>query len=215
MSNLNGIQIKESYGGVLNVGPSGATGSTLRQVTDGFGNNLPIQVSDTEVVFTGDVSGVNPPLAVEKDGVNIVSGTTGINFIGSGVSVTATGTRANVTIASTSGTAGTSGQDTSQVITNDQSGDYTLVLQDRNKNVRVTNSAPATVTIPLESSVNYPAGTQIIITRGGTGEVGVTGAAGVTLNASGNRKRLRYQYSGSSIIKINGDEWYLFGETKI
>jgi len=57
MSNLTGSTISDTYGGVINIGPSGATGS-LQSLTDGFGTTLPIQISTGEVNFTGTVSGL-------------------------------------------------------------------------------------------------------------------------------------------------------------
>jgi len=58
MSNLTGTQIQNTYGGVINIGPSGATGS-LQTLSDGFGTNLPLQISTSGVNFTGSVSGTN------------------------------------------------------------------------------------------------------------------------------------------------------------
>lgn len=58
MSNLTGTQIQNTYGGVINIGPSGATGS-LQTLTDGLGTNLPLQISTSGVNFTGSVSGTN------------------------------------------------------------------------------------------------------------------------------------------------------------
>ena len=108
MSNLTGTQIQNTYGGVINIGPSGATGS-LQPLTDGFGTTLPIEISTTGVNFTGTVTGVNPPLAILDEGNEIVAAATGINFIGGSVSVSAVGSVANVTITAGAGTSGTSG----------------------------------------------------------------------------------------------------------
>ncbi len=57
MSNLTGNEISATYGGLLNIGATGLTGS-FTQVTDGFGNPLPMEVSDSAVKFTGDTFGV-------------------------------------------------------------------------------------------------------------------------------------------------------------
>jgi hypothetical protein len=57
--NLSGQSIKDTYGGILNIGATGLTGS-LKTITDGFGNPLPMQVSETGVNFTGDVTGISP-----------------------------------------------------------------------------------------------------------------------------------------------------------
>ena len=57
MSNLTGNEISATYGGLLNIGATGLTGS-YTQVTDGFGNPLPMEVSDSAIKFTGDTFGV-------------------------------------------------------------------------------------------------------------------------------------------------------------
>ena len=55
--NLTGQQIKDTYEGLLNIGATGLTG-TLQTITDGLGNPLPMQVSETTVNFTGIVTGI-------------------------------------------------------------------------------------------------------------------------------------------------------------
>ena len=54
--NLQDNQIKDTYGGVLNIGATGLD-SNLKPVTDGFGNVLPFEVSDTTIHITGNVTG--------------------------------------------------------------------------------------------------------------------------------------------------------------
>jgi len=74
MSNLTGSTISDTYGGVINIGPSGATGS-LQSLTDGFGTTLPIQVSTTEINFTGTVTGISGTSGTS--GISGSSGTSG------------------------------------------------------------------------------------------------------------------------------------------
>jgi hypothetical protein len=59
MSNLTGETIKDTYGGVINIGPSGASAS-FQSLTDGLGNTLPLEISTNGVNFTGTVSGLTP-----------------------------------------------------------------------------------------------------------------------------------------------------------
>jgi len=58
-------------------------------------------------------------------------------------------------------------------------------------------------------------GSQILITRGGTGALGITGAAGVTINAALGYLQINNQYSGATLIKQATDTWYLFGDLKL
>ena len=95
---------------------------------------------------------------------------------------------------------------------NSQSADYTLVLGDAGKLVTV-NAATGTltVTIPAASSVAFPTGTHIDVARIGEAIVQVTGATGVTVNATPGVK-LRDQYSAGTMILYEGDKWILVGD---
>jgi len=90
---------------------------------------------------------------------------------------------------------------------------YTLVYTDEGKIVEMNNNAdaPLTLTIPLNSSVGFPIGTEISIIQIGSGTTIITGSAGVTINSSGGLKTLQNQYDVASIVKRGTDSWYLFG----
>lgn len=101
----------------------------------------------------------------------------------------------------------------SLLTTNAQSGTtYTLVLSDANNTmVELSNAAAITLTVPLNSSVAWPVGSQINLLQTGAGQVTVVGAAGVTVNATPGLK-LRAQYSGATLIKRATDGWVLVGD---
>ena len=94
---------------------------------------------------------------------------------------------------------------------NQQSGAYTLVLSDKDKMVEVSNASPVQVTIPLDSSVNFAIGSQIMILQTGSGQVTVDGTVGVTLNATPGKK-LRAQWSSATLVKRAADSWVLIGD---
>jgi hypothetical protein len=72
MSNLTNESIKDTYGGVINIGPSGASAS-LQSLTDGFGNTLPMEFSTSGVNFTGSVTGLSPQAkTIEVTGADLV-----------------------------------------------------------------------------------------------------------------------------------------------
>jgi hypothetical protein len=106
--NLTGSQIKDTYEGVLNIGATGLTGA-LQEITDGLGNLLNIQVSDTTINFSGIVTG-NIIGTTGAAGTSGTSGTSGINGT-SGTSGTSgvSGSSGTSGINGTSGTSGTSG----------------------------------------------------------------------------------------------------------
>ena len=93
---------------------------------------------------------------------------------------------------------------------------YTFVLADAdNKLVTLSNAASIAVTIPLNSSVAFPTGTQINIIQIGAGQVTVSGAGGVTLvstGASSASPKCRAQYSAITLIKNGTDSWYAVGD---
>jgi hypothetical protein len=65
---------------------------------------------------------------------------------------------------------------------NVQTGNYTFALVDSGRVVAMNNTAAATVTIPNDSSVNFPIGSVVYVNRLNTGTVTIAGAAGVTIN---------------------------------
>ena len=113
------------------------------------------------------------------------------------------------------GETGPSGADTSILSINSQSTDYTLQLSDKGNLVEISSSSNSSVTVPLDSSVSFPIGSQILVVRGGTGDLGLTGSAGVTLNSSQNYLNLNYRYSAATLVKKGTDIWYVFGDLKI
>lgn len=69
---------------------------------------------------------------------------------------------------------------------NSKTASHTLALADRNKVVYMTNSTSATITIPNDSTVNFPVGSVIYISRAGSGTVTIAAAGGVTASATGD-----------------------------
>lgn len=67
-----------------------------------------------------------------------------------------------------------------------RTGDYTLALTDRDKVVLMNNTATATVTVPLNSSIAFPIGSTVYVYRANTGTVTLAAAVGVTLSKTGN-----------------------------
>lgn len=99
------------------------------------------------------------------------------------------------------------------LLTNAQSGTtYTFVLTDANNTmVEFNNVSSITATIPLNSSVAYPVGSQIQLLQTGAGQVTVAATGGVTVNGTPGLK-LRAQWSGATLIKRGTDTWVLLGD---
>ena len=114
----------------------------------------------------------------------------------------------------TNGATGATGADTSIVNNSTKTAAYTFALTDVNTLVIGASGAALTFTIPTNATTAFPTGSQILTARGGTGALGVTGAAGVTLNSAQSYKNLNNQYSGATLIKQDTDTWYMFGDLK-
>lgn len=88
---------------------------------------------------------------------------------------------------------------------------YTLVLADAGKRITCTNAAAITVTVPPNSSVAFPVGTQIIIEQWGAGTVSIAEGSGVTVNSLDSATDLQGQYATAVLIKDASDVWILSG----
>lgn len=87
---------------------------------------------------------------------------------------------------------------------------YTLALTDDSKLITFSNASAITVTVPLNSSVAFPTGTQIHGIQISTGQVTVNGAVGVTVSGVGTRKTSG-QWRAFTLIKVATDSWYIIG----
>jgi len=92
---------------------------------------------------------------------------------------------------------------------NQQSTSYTLVIADSFKMIEM--SSGGTLTIPLDSSVNFPIGTAIDILQTSSSQVTIAGASGVTVNATPGLK-LRAQWSSATVVKRAANTWVAMGD---
>jgi len=98
------------------------------------------------------------------------------------------------------------------ITTNRQTASYTLVLSDADKLVEMNVGSANNLTVPLNSSVAFSTGTQILLAQYGAGQTTVVATSGVTVRSNGGKLKLNVQYSGATLIKIAENEWYLFGD---
>jgi hypothetical protein len=101
------------------------------------------------------------------------------------------------------------------VTTNRQTASYTLALADRGKLVEMNVATANNLTIPLDSAVAFPVGTQIDISQYGAGQTTVVATGGVTVRSAAGALKLAAQYSGATLVKIATNEWYLFGDITV
>lgn len=102
---------------------------------------------------------------------------------------------------------------TTQALTlNAQTGTtYTLALSDSGKFVTQSNASAITTTIPPNTDVAFPIGTQVNLLQLGAGQVTIAAGAGVTLRSAGSLVNISAQYAVVTCVKIATDEWVLIG----
>lgn len=94
---------------------------------------------------------------------------------------------------------------------NQQSDSYTIVLSDKGKMVEVSSASENNLTIPLDSTTNFPIGSQINIMQTGSGQTTIVATSGVTLAGTPGLK-LRAQWSAATLIKRAADSWVVVGD---
>lgn len=88
----------------------------------------------------------------------------------------------------------------------------TLALTDAGTIQKTT--AAATITIPPNSSVDFPISTQISIISLTASDVAVAAGSGVTIRSKDAKLKIDGQYTSVSLLKIDTDEWLLVGALK-
>jgi len=67
------------------------------------------------------------------------------------------------------------------------------------------------LTVPPDSSVDFPVGSQISVLRAGAGQTTIVAGSGVTVNATPGLK-LRAQWSSVTLIKRAANSWVAVGD---
>ena len=80
--------------------------------------------------------------------------------------------------------------------------------------MNTTTGQGNTLEIPLNSSHAFPIGTQISVLQTGAGQTTISGAAGVTVNATPGSK-LRATWSAASLVKRATNTWALIGDLTV
>lgn len=94
---------------------------------------------------------------------------------------------------------------------------YTFALSDGSNAgncplVTSTNASAQTFTVPPNSSVAYPTGTQIDVCQMGAGKPTFAEGSGVTINSKSSNKAIGGQYVCVSLVKTATNTWLLIGD---
>jgi len=98
------------------------------------------------------------------------------------------------------------------ITTNTQTASYSLVLSDNGKLILMNVAGANNLTIPLNSSINFPVGTKIDVQQIGAGQTTIVATGGVTINSAGGALKTRLQYSGATLVQTATNVWSLFGD---
>jgi hypothetical protein len=89
---------------------------------------------------------------------------------------------------------------------------YTLALTDDGKVVEMNNASANTLTVPPNSSVAFPVGSQILVLQTGAGQTTLAAGAGVTVNSKDGNLKLSAQWCAATLIKRATDVWVVVGD---
>jgi hypothetical protein len=101
--------------------------------------------------------------------------------------------------------------DNSNLIFEEKTASYTIVLSDKNKTIEMNLETENTFTIPLDSSVNFPIGSQVNVLQSGIGQTTIVGASAVTVVGTPGLK-LRGQWSAATVTKRAANVWVAIGD---
>jgi hypothetical protein len=99
----------------------------------------------------------------------------------------------------------------STTLFNAQTASYTLALSDKDLFVEMNVGSANNLTVPPESSINFPIGSQINILQTGAGQTTIVAGSGVTVNATPGLK-LRARWSSVTLIKRASNTWVALGD---
>lgn len=143
--------------------------------------------------------------------------TTTINFGQGSLDTLAVGSLEATTVTPSSGVVFSDGTQTKEGVASrtpivQKTDSYTLsALTERDSLIEISKASAVTLTIPADSTLNFPIGTSLDILQTGAGQITIAGAGGVTVNATPGLK-LRTQWSGATLFKRAANTWVAYGD---
>ena len=218
----NGIYIVQASGAALRASdfnePLEVDGGDFVFVTGGTVNDNTGWVQTATNVVT---IGTDPITFVQFAGAGTITAGTNVSVNGSEISVVNNPTFSGLVTAAAAGVAFSDGTQTkegvpSRTAITQVTAAYNLStgglsLRDGLVEVSHTGGSAVAVTIPADSTTNFPIGTSIDVLRTNTGGVSIAGAAGVTVNATPGLN-LRAQWSSVTLFKRAANTWVAFGD---
>ena len=97
-------------------------------------------------------------------------------------------------------------------IINESGTSKTLALTDNGGYIVTSNGSAVTITVPPNSSVAFPTGSEVVVFQGGAGQVTFAAGSGVTIRSKDSNLKITAQYAAATLKKIATDEWHLLGD---
>jgi hypothetical protein len=182
-------------------------------------------VTDGNILYVGDVTQYTDEMAQDAIGTMIdssltyVDGTpllqraalTGHITAGAGSNATVLGSFTYAQLNTAVSDADVEKMGTRQTI-NTQTADYVAALVDAGALVKMNAAGANTFTVPANATVAFPTGSWIDVAQYGAGVTTITAAVGVTIRSRDGKIATAGQYAGCTVIKIDTNEWMLFGD---
>jgi len=212
-STTNAWSLGYSQAAAFSINYFDASSTYSRYVTVTQAGNVGIGTTtpNTKLDISGSVnisgSGVQVPLQVS-------AGSTSLLFVSQSGNV-GIGTTSPAYKLDVSGSARVQGGLVAPLLFNRITTTYTLVLADQGKMIEADFSTNLVITVPLAVNVAFPIGTEISVVMRNTGTVQIVGDSGfagsVTVNSAGSLNTISTQYGAASLVKVDTNEWYLYG----
>jgi trimeric autotransporter adhesin len=160
--------------------------------------------------------GTDNVLWAQFSGAGTVTAGNNISVTGLQVSVVSNPTFGGLVTLAANGIAFTDGTQTaegvpSRTVIIQRTSSNTLSGVERDDLIEMSNTSATTLTIPADSTFNFPVGTSIDVLQTNTGQVTIAGAGGVTVNATPGLK-LRTQWSSATLFKRAANTWVVYGD---
>ena len=184
----------------------GTNGATVLNVTDGN-----VVIADGTLTVGSDGAG---------EDVTFFSDTAGDSLVwdSSAESLTITGTNgqdalvvADGDVSITDALTVTGTTTTYLNVITDSTTTRTPALTDASAYILCTHGSGMTVTLPQDSAVAFPTGSQIVFERNGAGTLTFAAGTGATVNSKGSTLTCADRYTTVAAVKIAADTWTIFG----
>jgi hypothetical protein len=177
--------------------------SAARWILEGTNSTTALDVTDGNVVIGDGTLSVSGAITATGGVTGNVTGTAATVTGAAQSAITSVGTLTSLTVSGTTTTY-------LNVIT-DSTTTRTPGLTDASAYILCTHGTGITVTLPQDSAVAFPTGSNIIFERNGAGTLTFAAGTGATVNSKDATLTCADRYTTIAAVKIAADTWTIFG----